>query len=59
MNSEYYEYQLTIDKILDSGSRSFPDREIVYRDIRRYTVVFHQIISFERYNISTFKKRLI
>ncbi|QGA68194.1 long-chain fatty acid--CoA ligase [Sulfolobus sp. E11-6] len=37
MNSEYYEYQLTIDKILDSGSRSFPDREIVYRDIRRYT----------------------
>jgi fatty-acyl-CoA synthase len=37
MSSEYYEYQLTIDKILDSGSRSFPNREIVYRDIRRYT----------------------
>ncbi len=37
MSSEYYEYELTIDKILDSGSRSFPTREIVYRDIRRYT----------------------
>ncbi|TRM74388.1 long-chain fatty acid--CoA ligase, partial [Sulfolobus sp. E5] len=37
MSSEYYEYELTIDKILDSGSRSFPTREIVYRDIRRYS----------------------
>ncbi|SAI85024.1 uncharacterised protein [Saccharolobus solfataricus] len=27
--------------------------------VYRYSVVFHQIISFERYNISTFKKRLI
>ncbi|QIW22927.1 fatty-acid--CoA ligase [Sulfolobus sp. S-194] len=35
--SEYYEYQLTIDKILDTGVKSFPDREIVYRDVRRYT----------------------
>ncbi|MCY0860092.1 MAG: long-chain fatty acid--CoA ligase [Sulfolobaceae archaeon] len=35
--SYYYEYQLTVDKILDSGSRTFPTQEIVYRDIRRYT----------------------
>ncbi len=37
MNNEYYEYQLTIDKILDTGITHTPNREIVYRDIRRYT----------------------
>ena len=37
MSSEYYEYQLTIDKILDSAVTTFPNREIVYRDVRRYT----------------------
>ncbi|MEM0120676.1 MAG: long-chain-fatty-acid--CoA ligase [Thermoprotei archaeon] len=33
----YYRYQLTVDKILDSGEQSYPTREIVYRDLRRYT----------------------
>ncbi|AAY80474.1 long-chain fatty acid--CoA ligase [Sulfolobus acidocaldarius] len=37
MSNEYYEYELTLDKILDTGIRTFPDKEIVYRDIRRYT----------------------
>ncbi|MEM0363155.1 MAG: long-chain fatty acid--CoA ligase [Sulfolobaceae archaeon] len=37
MDLEYYEYELTIDKILDSAISSFPNREIVYRDLRRYT----------------------
>ncbi|MEM0016086.1 MAG: AMP-binding protein, partial [Saccharolobus sp.] len=37
MDVEYYEYELTIDKILDSAISSFPNREIVYRDLRRYT----------------------
>jgi len=44
MNSEYYESQLTIDKILDSGSRSFPDREIVYRDIVDIPLDLSQIL---------------
>ncbi|EZQ11224.1 long-chain fatty acid--CoA ligase [Candidatus Acidianus copahuensis] len=35
--SYYYDYQLTIDKILDSGCTTFPNQEIVYRDLRRYT----------------------
>jgi fatty-acyl-CoA synthase len=33
----YYNYELTVDKILDSGTQSFPTREIVYRDLRRYS----------------------
>lgn len=37
MSSEYFDYQLTIDTILETGATTFPNREIVYRDIRRYT----------------------
>src|SRR5579875_2730094 len=33
----YYRYELTVNKILESGAQSFPTREIVYRDVRRYT----------------------
>jgi len=33
----YFRYELTIEKILESGSRTFPNREIVYRDLRRYS----------------------
>ncbi|HLI46530.1 MAG TPA: long-chain-fatty-acid--CoA ligase [Geobacterales bacterium] len=33
----YYRYELTIDKLLESGARTFPNREIVYRDLRRYS----------------------
>jgi fatty-acyl-CoA synthase len=33
----YYNYQLTIDKILEAGETVFPNREIVYSDKRRYT----------------------
>ncbi|AWR95636.1 long-chain fatty acid--CoA ligase [Acidianus brierleyi] len=35
--SENYNYQLTVDKVLEYGERVYPDREIVYRDKRRYT----------------------
>ncbi|ARM75527.1 long-chain-fatty-acid--CoA ligase [Acidianus manzaensis] len=37
MSSKYFEYQLTVDNILETGVTTFPNREIVYRDIRRYT----------------------
>ena len=37
MSNEYYDYQLTVDKILDWAAVVNPNREIVYRDIRRYT----------------------
>ncbi|MEM1627376.1 MAG: long-chain fatty acid--CoA ligase [Sulfolobaceae archaeon] len=33
----YYNYQLTLDKILKHGARVFPHQEIVYRDKLRYT----------------------
>lgn len=37
MSNEYFDYQLTIDNILETSVTTFPNREIVYRDIRRYT----------------------
>ncbi|WP_069807950.1 long-chain-fatty-acid--CoA ligase [Vulcanisaeta thermophila] len=32
----YYNYQLTLDKILTYAERVWPSQEIVYRDLRRY-----------------------
>jgi len=37
MMSWYYNYQLTIDKILEAGETVWQNREIVYSDKRRYT----------------------
>ncbi|QKR00232.1 long-chain fatty acid--CoA ligase [Metallosphaera tengchongensis] len=33
----FYNYNLTIDKILDYGSTVYGNKEIVYRDLRKYT----------------------
>lgn len=33
----YFKFELTVDKLLESGSTTFSSREIVYRDLRRYT----------------------
>ncbi|MEL9969761.1 MULTISPECIES: long-chain-fatty-acid--CoA ligase [Metallosphaera] len=53
MRMGFYNYNLTIDKLLDYGASVYPDREIVYRDRRRYS------FSLFSENVKSFAQSLI